>query len=220
VVRDLISGPLDRYSIDEARGSLREVIYKQGLLKQGIAESKEAMKEMMVTFVENLDGMAISTSEFHDRIADYSQTIRDARSIGDLNRLLQEVLQDTGQVQQQALRARDHLIAARQEVDAAEQRILRLEQELQDVSGLVRVDQLTGALNRRGLDELFARELARTERSRCAWRCWTWTISAGSTRPTAIPAATPRCATWSRSRAPRCAPATRSPASAARNSCC
>ncbi|MBN6103698.1 diguanylate cyclase [Xanthomonas sp. CFBP 8703] len=165
VVRDMISGPLDRYSIEEARGSLREVIYKQGLLKQGIAESKEAMKDMMVSFVENLDGMAISTSEFHDRIADYSQTIRDARSIADLNRLLQEVLQDTGHVQQQALRARDHLIAARQEVDAAEQRILRLEQELQDVSGLVRVDQLTGALNRRGLDELFVRELARTERS-------------------------------------------------------
>lgn len=165
VVRDLIAGPLDRYSIEEARGSLREVIYKQGLLKQGIAESKQAMKELMLTFVEDLDGMAVSTGEFHDRIADYSQTIRDARSIADLNRLLQEVLQDTGHVQEQALRARDHLITARQEVEAAEQRILRLEQELQDVSGLVRVDQLTGALNRRGLDDLFARELVRTERS-------------------------------------------------------
>ncbi|UYK77359.1 diguanylate cyclase [Xanthomonas sacchari] len=165
VVRDLIAGPLDRYSIEEARGSLREVIYKQGLLKQGIAESKEAMKELMLSFVADLDGMAASTGEFHDRIADYSQTIRDARSIADLNRLLQEVLQDTSHVQEQALRARDHLIAARQEVEAAEQRILRLEQELQDVSGLVRVDQLTGALNRRGLDDLFVRELVRTERS-------------------------------------------------------
>ncbi|MBN6152863.1 diguanylate cyclase [Xanthomonas sp. AmX2] len=164
VVRDLIAGPLDRYSIEEARGSLREVIYKQGLLKQGIAESKEAMKGMMVSFVEDLNGMAATTGEFHDRVADYSQTIRGARSIADLNRLLQEVLQDTGHVQQQALRARDHLIAARQEVEAAEQRILRLEQELQDVSGLVRVDQLTGALNRRGLDEMFVREIARTER--------------------------------------------------------
>ncbi|CBA17222.1 diguanylate cyclase [Xanthomonas albilineans] len=165
VVRDLIVGPLDRYSIEEARGNLREVIYKQGLLKQSIAESKEAMKGMMVSFVEELNGMATSTGEFHDRIADYSQTIRDARSIADLNRLLQEVLQDTGHVQQQALQARDHLIAARQDVEAAEQRILHLEQELRDVSDLVGVDQLTGSLNRRGLDELFARELVRTERS-------------------------------------------------------
>lgn len=165
VVRDLISGPLDQRSIEDARIGLREVIYKQGLLKQGIAESKQAMKQMMMSFVDDLNGMAVTTGEFHERVSGYSLAIRDARSISDLNKLMQDVLQDTGRIQQQALRARDHLIAAREEVEAAERRIQSLEKELNDVAGLVSVDQLTGALNRRGFDELFQREAARTERS-------------------------------------------------------
>ncbi|REN09634.1 GGDEF domain-containing protein, partial [Mycobacterium tuberculosis] len=46
-VRSLIGGPLDRDSVEQARANLREVIYKQGLLKQGIVESKAAMKNVM-----------------------------------------------------------------------------------------------------------------------------------------------------------------------------
>ena len=60
-VRQLLAGPLDRTALEQTRAGLREVIYKQGLLKQGLAESKASMKEMMVTFVERLDGMASST---------------------------------------------------------------------------------------------------------------------------------------------------------------
>jgi diguanylate cyclase len=164
-IRELLAGTLDRASLDRARSGLREVVYKQGLLKQGIAESKEAMKEMMVTFVERMDGMAVSTGEFHDRISYHAHAIRNARSIAGLGKQMDEMLKDTAQVQEQALRARDKLLAARQQVDAAEQRILQLEQELRDATSLVRVDQLTMALNRRGFDELFERESTRAERS-------------------------------------------------------
>lgn len=163
-VRQLISGPLDRDSVDQARANLREVIYKQGLLKQGIVESKAAMKGLMGGFIERLDGMAVSTGEYHDRISSYALALKEARSIADLSQLLQGVLQDTGRVQEQALQARDHLGNARREVEQAEQRIAELEQELRDVSGLVRTDPLTGALNRRGFDELVDRELARAGR--------------------------------------------------------
>lgn len=164
-VRNLLARPLDRVSVEQTRNRLREVIYKQGLLKQGISESKAAVKELMGDFVEHIDGMAISTGQYHDRIAGYSLAARKARSIADLNHLLQDVLQDTGRVQEQALRARDHLASARAEVEAAEQRIRMLEQELQEVAGLVRTDPLTGALNRRGFDELLEREIARVGRS-------------------------------------------------------
>ncbi len=163
-VRALISGPLDRDSVEQARANLREVIYKQGLLKQGIVESKAAMKHLMGGFIERLDGMAVSTGEYHDRISSYAIALKEARSIADLNALLQDVLQDTGRVQEQALQARDHLGTARLEVEQAEARIAVLEQELRDVSGLVRTDPLTGALNRRGFDELLERELDRAGR--------------------------------------------------------
>jgi len=164
-VRQLLAGPLDRGSLEQTRAGLREVIYKQGLLKHGIAESKTAMKDLMVTFVDRLDGMATSTGVYHDRISYHAQAIRNARSIAELGRQMDEILQDTAQVQEQALNARNNLIEARQQVEDAEQRIQRLEQELHDVASLVRVDQLTGALNRRGFDELFKRESTRALRT-------------------------------------------------------
>jgi diguanylate cyclase len=56
------------------------------------------------------------------------------------------------------------MIAARQDVQAAENRIQELEKQLEEMSELVREDQLTGSLNRRGLDDVFEREFARSER--------------------------------------------------------
>lgn len=164
-VRQLLAGPLDRTALEQTRAGLREVIYKQGLLKQGLAESKVSMKEMMVTFVERLDGMASSTGEYHDRISFHAQAVRDSRSIAELGKRMEDILEDTAQVQAQALRSRDSLLEARREVEEAERRVMDLEQELQSVSELVRVDQLTEALNRRGFDELFKRESVRAQRS-------------------------------------------------------
>ncbi|MCL6713878.1 GGDEF domain-containing protein [Pseudomonas sp. R2.Fl] len=163
--RSLLSGPLDRERLEETRSGLREVIYKQGLLKQGLDESKAAMKDMMVTFVERLDGMASSTGEFHDRISFHAQAVRDSRSIAELGKRMEDILEDTAQLQRQALRARDDLCAVREEAEAAERRVASLEQELQSVSNLVRIDQLTEALNRRGFEELFRRESSRALRS-------------------------------------------------------
>ncbi|WMJ70803.1 GGDEF domain-containing protein [Stenotrophomonas sp. 24(2023)] len=164
-VRQLLSGPVDPEAVERTRAELREVIYRQGLLREGINESKAAMRGLMGEFIERMDGMATSTGEYHDRISSYALALREARSIADLNQLLQDVMHDTGKVQQQAAQARDHLATARADVERAEQRITELENELREVGDLVRTDPLTGALNRRGLDELLARELARAARN-------------------------------------------------------
>jgi diguanylate cyclase len=49
-------------------------------------------------------------------------------------------------------------------VQDSEERIHALEAKLQHMSELVREDQLTGSLNRRGLDDVFERETARSDR--------------------------------------------------------
>ena len=155
-VRQLLSGPLDGDALEQTRNDLREVIYRQGLLRKGIDESKQAMKELMVDFIDQVDGMATETGEYHDRIASYAIAVRQSRSIADLTSLLQDVLQDTARVQAQAARARDHLANARAEAQAAEQRVRQLESELAEADNQLRTDPLTGALNRRGLDGLLS----------------------------------------------------------------
>lgn len=155
-VRQLLAGSLDAGSLEQARNDLREVIYRQGLLREGIDQSKQAMKDLMVDFVQQVDGMATETGEYHDRIASYAIAVRQTRSIADLTQLLQEVLQDTARVQAQAARARDHLANARAEAKAAELRVQQLERELEEAGSQLRTDPLTGVLNRRGLEQALA----------------------------------------------------------------
>ncbi len=162
-VRELLAGPLDATSLEQTRSELRAGIYRQGLLRDGISESKQAMKALMVDFIDQVDGMASETSEFHDRLASYAIAVREARSIADLNQLLQDVLQDTTRVQAQAARARDQLSHARAEANAAEQRVRQLEEALEQADNALRTDPLTGALSRCGLQELFASALPTDE---------------------------------------------------------
>ena len=164
VVQDLISCPLDQRALEDATRSLKDVIYKQGQLKHGISDVKSTVKNMMMTFIDRLGSVAASTGDYQEKIGDFSQRIRQASNIIELNEVLDEVLRETKLVQAEALESRDRIMAAHQEVQEAEARIRDLEAQLQHMSELVREDQLTGSLNRRGLDEVFERESARADR--------------------------------------------------------
>ncbi|MFC5547994.1 GGDEF domain-containing protein [Massilia aerilata] len=163
-VQDLIGGPLDQRALEDATRSLKDVIYKQGQLKHGIADVKLTMKNMMMTFIDRLGSVAASTGDYQEKIGGFSERIRGAANIEDLNAVLEEVLRETRAVQAEALASRDRMVAAHQEVQEAASRIKELEAKLQHMSELVREDQLTGSLNRRGLDDVFERESARADR--------------------------------------------------------
>jgi diguanylate cyclase len=164
VVQNLISGPLEQRALEEATRSLKEVIYKQAQLKHSMADVKLTVKNMMMTFIDRLGHVAASTGDYHEKIGGYSALISRAGNIGELNQILDEILSETRAVQAEALSARDKMVLARQEVQDAETRIHTLEAKLQHLSELVREDQLTGSLNRRGLDDVFERETARSDR--------------------------------------------------------
>ena len=164
MVQNLISGPLNYRDLEDATRSLKEVIYKQGVLKHSISEARGTLKNMMSTFIERLGVVAESSSDYHQKIDLYTKKISQTEDIDVLHNILNQVLRDTRAVQTEALRSRDEMIAARQEVLDAESRIQQLESQLQQMSELVREDQLTGSLNRRGLDDVFERELARSKR--------------------------------------------------------
>ena len=163
-VQNLIAGPIDHRALEDATRSLKEVIYKQSQLKHSLSDVKLTVKNMMMTFIDRLGQVAASTGDFHEKIGGYSEKISRADNIGELNQILDEVLRETRIVQNEALKARDKMVLARQEVQDAETRIHQLEAKLQHMSELVREDQLTGSLNRRGLDDVFERETARSDR--------------------------------------------------------
>ncbi|HEY8606502.1 MAG TPA: diguanylate cyclase [Noviherbaspirillum sp.] len=163
-VRDLLAGPITHAALLDATRSLKEVIYKQGALKHSLKEAKVTVKNMMMTFIDRLGAVAVSTGDFHKKINNYQQKITDAKGIVELNNILDDMMRDTRAAQAEVLRSHDEMVAVRREVQDAEARIQELESKLEQMSELVREDQLTGSLNRRGLDDVFEREMARSAR--------------------------------------------------------
>ena len=164
VLRGIMSSPLDLEVIAQAERSLKEVIFKQGMLKHSLNEAKNTLKDMVTRFIDRLGELSEITGEYHNKIEHYSEKISHTEDIVELNQLLTEVMRETKSVQTSALRSRDDLMAAREEANAAQARIKQMELEIQQISEKVREDQLTGTLNRRGLDDAFEREASRADR--------------------------------------------------------
>lgn len=164
VVQVLIAGPIDHRALQEATRSLKDVIYKQGVLKHSINESKTSVKNMMATFIDRLDVMTTSTGNYQDKMGEYSQRISNTTDSNEVTQLIGAILDETRMVQTEAMRSHGIMVAAQKEVKESEVRIKELEDKLAHMSELVREDQLTGSLNRRGLDDVFEREADRADR--------------------------------------------------------
>ncbi len=97
--------------------------------------------------------------DYYRRIEAYAQRIRNTHDIPAIIGILDEALRET-----KGLAANNDLKLAISRVAQAEREIADLKAELQEAITQVQVDQLTQVLNRRGLDESFARESARSDR--------------------------------------------------------
>ena len=166
VLQEIVAHPMDKHSIADAERTLRDTIIKQGTLKQSLSDAKATLKSMMTTFIDRLGDLTESTGEYHNKIEGYSLKISKTDNLTELNHILKDVMHDTRIIQASALRSHEELLTHKKQADEAEARIRDLEHELEQISELVREDQLTGALNRRGLDESLDRELKRADRSR------------------------------------------------------
>ena len=165
ILQEIIASPIDRRSIADAERGLRDAIIKQGLLKQSLNEAKSTLRSLMTTFIDRLGEITVSTGDYHQKIEGYSKKISKSKNLADLSHLLEDIMQDTRVIQTSALRSHEELVSTRKQVQESETKIRQLEQELSQVSELVREDQLTGALNRRGLDAAFEHDAGHADRT-------------------------------------------------------
>ncbi|MDP1734859.1 MAG: GGDEF domain-containing protein [Sulfuritalea sp.] len=164
VVRELVNQPLNLRQLDDVERRMKDVIIKQSSLKKSLNEAKDRLKMMLATFVDRLGDFSETTSGYHDKIEKCAERISKANDITELSDVLDEVMRETRTVQINAARSRDELSIMRARVHEAEGEVTRLQNELAHASDLVRHDALTGALNRKGMDEALESEVGRLRR--------------------------------------------------------
>jgi len=168
VVRDLVREPLNLRRLDDVERRMKDLIFKQSSLKQNLNDAKDRLKLMLATFVDRLADFSESTSGYHDKIEACAVRISEANDIAELSDVLDEVMRETRVIQLNAQRSRDELFEMRAKVAESEAEINRLHDELAHASEMVRHDALTGALNRKGLQEAMDAEVARMKRHKVA----------------------------------------------------
>ncbi|MEO8628629.1 MAG: GGDEF domain-containing protein [Betaproteobacteria bacterium] len=164
VISDVINQPLSSESINLAERSFKQVVYKQSMLKHSLREAKATFKNLITVFVERLSEMTSSTAGYEGRIETYAMRLKQTDELPALQSIVNDLMTDTRSMQADMVRRRDEMLEARKQAELAEERVRMLELELRQVSEQVREDQLTGMLNRRGLDDAMQRELSRSER--------------------------------------------------------
>jgi diguanylate cyclase len=164
-VQSIISGPLDRAKLKQAEKSLKEVVYKQGLVKHSLVEARNSFKTLISTFIDKLKYMGEASELYSGKIESYAQELSQTDDLIKINELVNHLMRDTSVMQTDILRSRDDLLSQQRVATDTQQRMEKLQEELQQLSEVVRIDQLTGVLNRRGMDEAFSTEIARFRRS-------------------------------------------------------
>ncbi len=165
IMQDIMNAPLNPRVIAEAEQRFKEVIFKQGTLKHSLNEAKTTLKTLVAVFIERMGEMSDTTGEYHKKIEIYAGELSATEDLPTINKILKSIIGDTKNMHLDMVRSHDDLLHARRQADAAEQKMRDLETELGQISELIYQDHLTGALNRRGMDEAFIREFARAERA-------------------------------------------------------
>ncbi|MDO9467944.1 MAG: diguanylate cyclase [Thiobacillus sp.] len=164
VVQKVIAGPIKIRALQDAEKRLKEVIYKQSMVKHGLREATANLKATMTTFVSRMGDAVAANDEYQGKLASHIERISNTEDVVELNRILENLLEETRSAQADSHRAHLQLVEERDAAINAESRIRQLETELAQMSALVREDPMTHSLNRRGLDDEFAREAARADR--------------------------------------------------------
>jgi diguanylate cyclase len=156
--------PLNLRRLDDVERRLKDVIFKQKDAKGRALQSQQEMREMLSTFISRLSDINQSTGNYQVKLEESARLIEQAKTLDDITPVLKEVVGATRNMARESKAASDDLSAMRAHALKTDAELIKLHHELDRVSAQARHDPLTGALNRKGLEEALDREVSNVRR--------------------------------------------------------
>lgn len=163
-LRAQLDAGLTRQTVTTARLLLRDTAERQAMLKKEREDAQQALKHMLATLLDRLGRVGDRTGQHSERVASYVREIESAPNLEMLTDAVRGLLTETQQMREEVDGTRHEMLAAHGRAAALEARVRELERELTSASEQMLTDHLTQALNRRGLEQMFAAEAARSDR--------------------------------------------------------
>ena len=156
--------PLSLHRLDNVENLLKAVIGRQKDAREKASLAHLEMRQMLAAFIDRLSQISQSTGSFQGKMEESARLIENARSIDEIAPVLKDVVGATRNIASDTLAARDELQSMREQANSRQAEIAKLHQELDRISTQSRHDSLTGALNRRGLEEALEKEISTVRR--------------------------------------------------------
>ncbi|HML82672.1 MAG: GGDEF domain-containing protein [Betaproteobacteria bacterium] len=163
-IREQLQAPLVPERIESAQNAVRDLLVRHSVLRKSEDDAHHTAKALIDLLVRKLGDYAAEGGEYNQRMEARLEQLQSSREWDEIRDLVQDVLDDSRNMQQRSGELGVHLAEAQRQAQAAQERIRSLEGELEQVSQQLQEDPLTGALNRRGLDAEFTRMQSRVVR--------------------------------------------------------
>ena len=133
--------------------------------EEEFTSSESQLHELLTTFMSRLREATEVSDSYHSQLEHSAQQMAGAHDVPEIERLLQDLLRATRTMARDSQGVHDELSNMQEKVLTTDQQIARLHAELDRLNILARHDPLTGALNRKGMDESINREVSKVRRA-------------------------------------------------------
>ena len=146
-------------SVANAKDVLSSVVARQRELQKVIATAQHGLKAIMLEIVRQASSLVADTAGYSDRMVELGEHIRSSNDLSSIKVVVDELDAFVREMGSSVRRSHDDMSATHARLVQAEQQIVDLRRDLAQTSEKVRRDNLTGALNRSGLEEIWLREI-------------------------------------------------------------
>lgn len=159
VLQSATEPPLTLPRLREMEARLKDVIFKQTEAKERLVHAQTQVRDLLAAFIDRLADIGDSNSSYHNHLEHCANRLAQVKHLHEIAPLLQEVMGATRSMAERCDTARHELNTLRQQSEQGMQEMDRLRDALTETSAQARTDAQTGALNRRGMDELLEQEV-------------------------------------------------------------
>lgn len=157
---ETVKPPISLRHLDDVERRLEDVIAKQAAIKERYLRAQEEMRELLGTFLTWLSSMNESSVAYQGKLEADAKRIENVRSLEEFTPLLKDVIDATRTMAEDTAKAQKELHTLQERESITEAELAKLHDELASASAMARHDPLTNVLNRKGLEEVLAKEVA------------------------------------------------------------